>query len=162
MTYWIFLSCLQIVEEAKRSMHDALCTVRNLVVKDKIVYGGGAAEISCSLACAAGADQISSLEQYAFRAFADALEAIPMALAENCGLPSINSLSEVKARQLADKNPALGIDCMNRGTSGKFSFSTIFYINISYRARRIPVVLSMNLTVQTPCKINESELFGVR
>ncbi|OXU27840.1 hypothetical protein TSAR_001387 [Trichomalopsis sarcophagae] len=106
-----------IVEEAKRSMHDALCTVRNLVVKDQIVYGGGAAEISCSLACAAGADQISSLEQYAFRAFADALEAIPMALAENCGLPSINSLSEVKARQLADKNPALGIDCMNRGTS---------------------------------------------
>ncbi|KAL7292230.1 hypothetical protein TKK_0014179 [Trichogramma kaykai] len=106
-----------IVEEAKRSIHDALCTVRNLVTNEKIVYGGGAAEISCALACAASADKISSLEQYAFRAFADALEAIPMALAENSGLPSVSSLSEIKSRQLADKNPAIGIDCMNRGTS---------------------------------------------
>ena len=44
-----------------------------------------------------------------------------MALAENCGLNSVNALTEVKARQLSDKNPALGIDCMNRGTSGKFA-----------------------------------------
>ncbi|KAJ8687111.1 hypothetical protein QAD02_022905 [Eretmocerus hayati] len=105
-----------IVEEAKRSLHDALCTVRNLVTNDKIVYGGGAAEIACSLACAGSADNISSIEQYAFRAFADALEAIPMALAENCGLSPVNAVSEVKSKQLSDKNPALGIDCMNRGT----------------------------------------------
>ncbi|XP_058794780.1 T-complex protein 1 subunit epsilon [Phymastichus coffea] len=106
-----------IVEEAKRSIHDALCTVRNLVTNEKIVYGGGASEISCSLACAASADKISSIEQYAFRAFADALEAIPMALAENCGQSSVNSLAEVKSRQLSEQNPALGIDCMNRGTN---------------------------------------------
>lgn len=115
-----FFFLIQIVEEAKRSIHDAICTVRNLVTNSKIVYGGGAAEISCSLACAASADKISSLEQYAFRAFADALEAIPMALAENCGLSSVNALSEVKSRQLSEQNPALGIDCMNKGTCGKF------------------------------------------
>lgn len=105
-----------IVEEAKRSIHDALCTVRNLVTNEKIVYGGGAAEIACSLACSASAVKISSLEQYAFRAFADALEAIPIALAENCGLSPVTALSDIKSRQIADKNPALGIDCMNRGT----------------------------------------------
>jgi T-complex protein 1 subunit epsilon len=41
------------------------------------------------------------VEQYAFRAFADALDAIPLALAENSGLPPIESLAAVKAQQLA-------------------------------------------------------------
>merc|ERR1711963_556679 len=36
-----------VIEEAKRSMHDALCAVRNLVRDNRIVYGGGASEISC-------------------------------------------------------------------------------------------------------------------
>lgn len=49
----------------------------------RVVYGGGAAEVSCSLAVAKSADKLSSLDQYAYRAFADALEAIPIALAEN-------------------------------------------------------------------------------
>ena len=105
------------MEEAKRSIHDALCAVRNLVTDERIVYGGGAAEISCALACAAHADSISTLEQYAFRAFSDALESIPMALADNAGLSAVDTLAETKARQLAEKNPALGIDCMNVGTN---------------------------------------------
>ena len=41
-----------IVDEAKRSLHDALCVVRNLIRSNKIVYGGGATEIACSLAVA--------------------------------------------------------------------------------------------------------------
>lgn len=106
-----------IIEEAKRSIRDALCTVRNVVKDNKILYGGGAAEISCALACAAQADKISTLEQYAFRAFAEALESVPMALAENAGLSPVDTISEIKARQLAEKNPALGIDCLNRGTA---------------------------------------------
>jgi len=106
-----------IIEEAKRSIHDALCAVRNLVTDERIVYGGGASEISCALACSAEADKVGSLEQYAFRAFADALEAIPMALAENSGLSPVDALAEAKARQLSEKNAALGIDCMSQGTS---------------------------------------------
>lgn len=106
-----------IIEEAKRSIHDALCTVRNVVKDNKILYGGGAAEISCALACAAQADKISTLEQYAFRSFAEALESVPMALAENAGFSPVDTIAEVKARQLAEKNPALGIDCLNRGTA---------------------------------------------
>jgi chaperonin GroEL (HSP60 family) len=44
------LTAYQIIDEAKRSLHDALCVVRNLVRDNRIVYGGGAAEIACSLA----------------------------------------------------------------------------------------------------------------
>lgn len=47
-----------IIEEAKRSIHDALCVVRNLVRNNKIVYGGGAAEVSCALAVSEEADKV--------------------------------------------------------------------------------------------------------
>ncbi|CAG9827387.1 unnamed protein product [Diabrotica balteata] len=104
-----------LVAEAKRSLHDALCVVRSLVQEPRVVYGGGAAEIACSLAVAAQADQLASLEQYAYRAFAEALESIPLALADNSGLSAIHTLGEVKAKQAATGDPALGIDCMNTG-----------------------------------------------
>lgn len=54
---------------------------------------------------------------YCFCCTADALEAVPLALAENSGLPSIESLTAVKARQLAESNPHLGIDCNDAGTN---------------------------------------------
>merc|ERR1719312_1785913 len=106
-----------IIEEAKRSMHDALCVVRNLVRDNRIVYGGGAAEISCALAVSKEADNIKTIEQYAFRSFADALESVPLALAENCGLDPITTLTDIKSRQVAESNPALGVNCMEMGTS---------------------------------------------
>jgi len=105
-----------IIEEAKRSMHDALCVVRNLVRDNRVVYGGGASEISCAIAVSKEADSIKTVEQYAFRAFADALESVPLALAENCGLDPINTLTDIKARQVAENNPALGVNCMELGT----------------------------------------------
>jgi T-complex protein 1 subunit epsilon len=106
-----------IVDEAKRSLHDAMCVTRNLIRDNRIVYGGGAAEIACSIKIASIADTVVGPEQYAMRAFADALEGIPIALAENSGLASIQSLSEVKAQQLQTGNPHLGIDCLQKGTN---------------------------------------------
>lgn len=105
------------IDEAKRSIHDSLCAVRNLVKDNRIVYGGGSAEISCGLHVGEFADTISSVEQYAVRAFADALDGVPIALAENSGFSPIEALTAVKARQVAEKNPHLGIDCMAAGTN---------------------------------------------
>ncbi len=104
-----------IVDEAKRSLHDAMCVVRNLIRDSRIVYGGGSAEVACSLAVSAYADTISGIEQYAVRAFADALDDIPMALAENAGLQPIVEVSKIKSRQLEEKNPRLGVDCNQMG-----------------------------------------------
>lgn len=53
------------------------------------------------------------------RAFADALEVIPMALSENSGMNPIQTMTEVRARQVKENNPALGIDCLQKGTNGK-------------------------------------------
>jgi T-complex protein 1 subunit epsilon len=106
-----------IVEEAKRSLHDAMCVVRNLIRDNRVVYGGGSAEIACALAVSAYADTVPGIEQYAIRAFADALEDIPMALAENSGLSPINEVTSIKARQLTENNPRLGVDCNQLGSN---------------------------------------------
>jgi len=105
-----------IVEEAKRSLHDAMCVTRNLVRDSRIVYGGGSCEISCALKVSALADKEPGLEQYAMKHFADALESIAMALAENAGLSPIETLFEIKTEQQKSKNPALGVDCLQTGT----------------------------------------------
>ncbi|XP_059132413.1 T-complex protein 1 subunit epsilon [Peromyscus eremicus] len=106
-----------IIEEAKRSLHDALCVIRNLIRDNRVVYGGGAAEIACALAVSKEADKCPTLEQYAMRAFADALEVIPMALSENSGMNPIQTMTEVRAKQVKESNPALGIDCLHKGTN---------------------------------------------
>ncbi|CAI5931368.1 unnamed protein product [Closterium sp. NIES-65] len=146
------------VEETKRSLHDALCVARNLIRDNHIVYGGGSAELTCSLAVEAAADKVPGVEQvvcrdtrggahgspvpfsrahflpfcplvalspiscpstrqYAMRAFAEALEAVPMALAENSGLPPIDTVSSIKAQQVKENCPYLGVDCMDAGTN---------------------------------------------
>jgi len=106
-----------VVDEAKRSLHDAICVVRNLIRDNRIVYGGGAAEIACSVKIGSEADKEAGVEQNAMRAFADALESIPIALAENSGLSPIDCLSSVKALQLKTGNAHLGIDCLQKGTN---------------------------------------------
>jgi len=106
-----------IVKEAERSIHDALCVIRNLVRDNRIVYGGGAAEISCALAVSKEADKVASIEQYAMHAFARALENVPMALSENSGFSPIETVSEIKSRQVAENNPRLGVDCLQSGTN---------------------------------------------
>lgn len=114
-----------VVDEAKRSLHDAMCVARNLIRDNRIVYGGGAAEVSCSIAVNTYADSIGGIEQHAIRAFADALEDCPMALAENSGMQPIQSLSSVKSRQILEKNPYIGVDC-NRGTESDMKEQRVF------------------------------------
>ncbi|SCV71112.1 BQ2448_2700 [Microbotryum intermedium] len=117
VTVFVRGSNKMIIDESKRALHDALCVVRNLVKDNRVVYGGGAAEIACSIAVAKAADDIASIEQYAMRAFTTALDAIPLALAENSGLSPIETLADVKSRQVTEGNSRLGIDCANKGSN---------------------------------------------
>jgi T-complex protein 1 subunit epsilon len=106
-----------IIEEAKRSLHDAICVVRNLIRNNRIVYGGGSAEMACARRIIEEVDKTTSLEQYALQAYADALEAVPRNLAENSGLDPIENVSKIKIEQIKQKNPHLGVDCLARGTN---------------------------------------------
>ena len=86
----------RILDEAERSIHDALCVVRDVVKESKIVAGGGAPEEEVTRALRKYAETLPRKEQLAVIGFANAVEIVPMTLAENAGLDNIDILSELK------------------------------------------------------------------
>jgi thermosome len=87
----------KIVDEAERSIHDALSVIRDVIKNPKIVAGGGAPEMEASRMLREYAQQFSGKEQLALLGFAEALESIPTALAENSGLDPIDVIVELRA-----------------------------------------------------------------
>jgi len=88
----------RIVDEAERSVHDALCVVRDLVEEPKIVAGGGAPELEVSRMLRKYAETLPGREQLAVKSFAEALEVVPLTLTENAGLDPIDILSDLRSR----------------------------------------------------------------
>jgi len=88
----------RVVNEAERAFHDSLCVVRDVIQDPRIVAGGGAPEIEIARRLREYAKRISGRGQLAILAFAEALESIPMALAENAGLDPVNILVDLRAR----------------------------------------------------------------
>ena len=100
----------RIVDEAERSMHDALMVVKDVVQKPTILAGGGSPEAWVSQNLRKWASGIEGREQYAILAFADAIESIPIALAENAGMDVIDVTAEIRSKQLSGNNPWMGVD----------------------------------------------------
>ncbi|MFB0557908.1 MAG: thermosome subunit beta [Candidatus Bathyarchaeia archaeon] len=88
----------RVVDEADRSLHDALSVIRDVVEEPKIVAGGGAPEIEVARRLRRYAEGLAGRERLAVSAFADAMEVIPTTLAENAGMDPIDSISEVQSR----------------------------------------------------------------
>jgi thermosome len=86
------------LDEAERSVHDALCVVRDVVQAPKIVAGGGAPEMEIARALRIYAETIPGREQLAVRSFGEAMEVVPLTLGENAGLDPIDFLLELRAR----------------------------------------------------------------
>ncbi len=87
----------RLVDEAERSIHDALCVVRDVVRDPRVVGGGGAPEAEIARRLRDYAQKLSGKEQLAVLAFAEALESVPMALAENAGLDPIDIMVQLRA-----------------------------------------------------------------
>ena len=87
-----------VLEEAERSLHDALCVIRCLVKKRALIAGGGAPEIYVSQKLQTLAKSLKGMEAYCFQEFANALEVIPITLAENAGLNPIRIVTELRNR----------------------------------------------------------------
>jgi thermosome len=86
------------VDEAERSIHDALCVTRDVIQEPKIVAGGGAPEMEVARTLKQYAETLPGREQLAVQCFAEAMETIPLTLGENAGLDPIDILSELRAR----------------------------------------------------------------
>lgn len=95
-----------VLEEADRSLHDALCVVRCLVKQRALIAGGGAPEIELCLRLSQYAQSVTGVDAYCFRAFAAALEVIPSTLAENAGLNPIATVTELRNRHAKGEQTA--------------------------------------------------------
>ncbi|MGQ9530826.1 MAG: thermosome subunit beta [Candidatus Bathycorpusculaceae bacterium] len=99
-----------VVDEAERSLHDALCVVRNAIEDGKIVPGGGAPEAHVARHLRDYAVKVGGREQLAIEAFADAIEKIPLTLAENAGLDPIDIMVALRAKHESAASPSYGVD----------------------------------------------------
>jgi thermosome len=98
-----------IIDEVERAMEDAIKGLASALELGKIVAGGGASEIEVSKAVRKHAESFKGREQLAVSGFADAIEVIPRALAENAGLDPIDKLAALRSHH--DKNEVLaGLD----------------------------------------------------
>jgi thermosome len=104
-----------VIDEAERSLHDGLCVVRNAVEDAKIVAGGGAPEAEVAKNLRNYAVKVGGREQLAVEAFAEAVEAIPLTLAENAGLDPIDIMVALRAEHEKPDSKHFGIEV----TTGK-------------------------------------------
>ena len=100
----------RMVDEAERAMHDALSVVADVVEKNKVVAGGGAAETEAAKELREYAAKIGGREQLAVEGFADSLEIIPKTLSENAGLEPIDVMVELRSAHEKPKGHLMGVD----------------------------------------------------
>ncbi|MCS7097146.1 MAG: thermosome subunit beta [Candidatus Methanomethylicia archaeon] len=98
------------VDEAERSLRDALYVVADVIKEPKVLAGGGAPEVEVAKELRGYASSIGGREQLAIEAFANAIEVIPSTLAENAGLDPIDIITELRALHTDPKNVWYGID----------------------------------------------------
>ena len=96
----------RVVDEADRSIHDALMVVKDVVEKPSIVAGGGSPEAYLATELNAWADTHEGREQLAIKQYAEAFESIPLTIAENAGMDPIDALIELRANQSGGKKTA--------------------------------------------------------
>ncbi len=99
-----------VVDEAERTLNDALCVVRNIVDNPYILGGGGSSEIELSKQLKDFATTIGGREQLAIEAYAYSLEVVPTTLAENAGFDPVDLLVELRAKHDTPDGKAIGIN----------------------------------------------------
>lgn len=100
----------QVLAEADRSLHDALCVIRCLVKKPALICGGGAPEIELSVRLGAWSKSLGGMDAMCVEAYADALQAIPTILAENAGMEPITIVTELRNRHASEGQKNAGIN----------------------------------------------------
>jgi len=99
-----------VVDEVERAVHDSLCVVAAAVEDRKLLVGGGAMEIELAKHLRKYSETVGAREALAVRAYADALEVIPQALATNAGMDAVSTLVELRAAHARPEGKYMGVD----------------------------------------------------
>jgi thermosome len=114
----------RVVDEVDRSLHDALMVVKDVIEKPAVVAGGGAPEEYLASHLKDWADRFEGREQLAIKKYAEALEIIPLTIAENAGMDPINTMVTLRAKQSQDRKWT-GIDARNTRVADMYSLDNI-------------------------------------
>ena len=114
----------RVVDEVDRSMHDALMVVKDVIENPAIVAGGGAPEEFLAFHLKDWADRFEGREQLAIKKYAEALEIIPLTIAENAGMDPINTMVTLRAKQSQGRKWT-GIDARNTRIADMFTLDII-------------------------------------
>ena len=102
----------RVIDEVDRSIHDSLMVVKDVMEKPAIVAGGGAPEAFVASVLKEWANNFDGREQLAIKKYAEALETIPLTIAENAGMDPIDTMANLRARQNQGQKWT-GIDARN-------------------------------------------------
>jgi thermosome len=102
----------RVIDEVDRSIHDSLMVVKDVIEKPQIVAGGGAPESYAASQLKDWADNFDGREQLAIKKYAEALEIIPLTIAENAGMDPIDTMAKLRAKQSQGRKWT-GIDARN-------------------------------------------------
>jgi len=114
----------RVVDEVDRSMHDSLMVVKDVIEKPAVVAGGGAPEEFLASHLKEWANKFEGREQLAIKKYAEALEIIPLTIAENAGMDPINTMVTLRAKHSQGKKWT-GIDARNTRVADMFSIDII-------------------------------------
>jgi len=114
----------RVVDEVDRSLHDALMVVKDVVEKPSIVAGGGSPEAYLSTELNEWAGSYDGREQLAMKQYAEALEAIPLTIAENAGMDPIDTIIALRANQSSGKQ-TMGINAKEGKIGNMFSLDIV-------------------------------------
>ena len=114
----------RVVDEVDRSMHDSLMVVKDVIEKPAVVAGGGAPEEFLASHLKEWANKFEGREQLAIKKYAEALEIIPLTIAENAGMDPINTMVTLRAKHSQGKKWT-GIDARNTRVADMFSLDII-------------------------------------
>ena len=89
----------RVIDEVDRSIHDSLMVVKDVIEKPAIVAGGGAPEAFAASLLKEWAVNFDGREQLAIKKYAEALETIPLTIAENAGMDPIDTMANLRAKQ---------------------------------------------------------------
>lgn len=146
----------QFIEEAERSIHDAIMVVKRASKASSIVAGGGAIEMELSKHVRLHAMQIQGKEQLVVLAFAKALEVIPRTLAQNSGLDSVEIINKLRQKHdLGGEGAHFGVNCFQGGicdTYNNFVWEPLLLKNnvLSAATEAACTILSVDQTVKNP------------